>query len=234
MSGPTYNATAGTAGATLGSLTATGNFSTAAGIATNDTIVVLLMETTGSGATSKITGVADGQGSYTPRGYVFDSGSSRGVQLWTLKNAVSGAHSITVTVSATVTVGYIWASYSNAGGSDVDPTSPATLDQSSSIITPTINTGSATYTNGTVISTINTYGGASATSSTGTIRSTGGGLGGGNELQDQTQSGSGVATASYTFAVATGGVMNTITLQNLPFPSGSGAGNFFLMPGFTH
>ena len=231
MAGPTFNATAGSAAASLGSLTTTGNFSTAAGIATNDTIVILTLETTGSAASSKITGVADGQGSYTPRGYVFDSGSSRGGQLWTLKNAVSGAHSVTITVSGTVTVGYIWAAYSNAGGSDVDPTSPATLDQSTSVATISINTGAATYTNGTVIQTVNTFGGANATSSTGTVRSTGGGLGGGNQLQDQVQSGSGAATSSYTFAVNTGGVSNVLTLQNLPFPGGTGTGNFFMVMG---
>ena len=216
MSGPTWN-TGNAAG--LGVVATTANFSTAAGVLANDTIIVVTYESTSSGASSKVSSVVDGQGSYTPYAYVWDAGSVRGTTLWVLTGAVSGVHSVTITVSASVTLGYMYGVWSNPAGSVVDIGTNATHDFSSTTSPWTQSTGAATYSNGTVVTVANTAQGSNATSQSGTIRLAGGSLGSGNEIMDETQTGSGVWTPSLTWPAAASGVMQVITLQNLPLSS---------------
>ena len=223
MSGPTLNSAtvSGNNFVTLVSWTLN-----VTSVATNDTIVIGILNTTNANPTLLPTSVVDGQGSYTLQGYSQNAFNNT-LALYTLTNAVSGTHAVTITFPSAVSGGVLWSTWSNAGGSYVDG-----IGGSYTSATTTLSTTlSSVASSGTVISVANS-GGVAPTGSGFSAASwfTGGGLGSGVTGQYFTQTGNGLVTPSYTYASSTYGEFVSLILQNTGAPSNNSG--FFLLPQF--
>lgn len=168
---------------------------TITGVSTNDAIVLAIWSQVPS---NNITGISDGQGSYTPSPAYTQTGDSNGMGIYVLLAATSGSH--VVTISTTGALGNVFFDYHTYSGASL-----TTLDASSGP-TDVTNTVISTVTNlvnaGDTVVTFEfdaAGGGGSPSSQTGTLR-----VNNTNNWtsEDEFVSGSGNHTSSFTYGAS--------------------------------